>query len=152
MAFAPHRKIVVPLLGRDETEHALVLACRLAVDRNARVLLLAPLQVEAGLPLDARFDEQEEELKDRLGRVRAYAESYGIRADTRIVRTRNFGLDVAEEAEREDADLIVVSAPIQSRRGFDAAFPEVVMRILRHARCQVLIDTGEVDRASIRAA
>jgi nucleotide-binding universal stress UspA family protein len=151
-AAVPHRVIVVPLLGRDETEHALVLACRLAVDRNARVLLLAPLQVEAELPLDARFDDEERELKDWLARVRAYAESYGIRADTRIVRTRNFGLDVAEEAEREDADLIVVSSPILSRRGFDVAFPEVVMRILRHANCQVLIDTGEVAGGDVRAA
>jgi nucleotide-binding universal stress UspA family protein len=108
--------------------------------------------VEAELPLDARFDDEERELKDWLARVRAYAESYGIRADTRIVRTRNFGLDVAEEAGREDADLIVVSSPILSRRGFDVAFPEVVMRILRHARCQVLIDTGEVVREDVRAA
>jgi nucleotide-binding universal stress UspA family protein len=151
-AAVPHRTIVVPLLGRDESEHALVLACRLAVDRNARVLLLAPLEIEAELPLDAAFDDEEHALKEWLCRVRAYAESYGIRADTRLVRTRNFGLDIAEEAERERADLIVVSSPILSRKGFDVAFPAVVMRILRHARCQVLIDTGDVVRAIDRAA
>jgi nucleotide-binding universal stress UspA family protein len=150
--FAPLRTIVVPLLGHDESEHALVLACRLAADANARVLLLAPLEVEAGLPLNARFDEEEQRLTEWLGRVRAYAESYGIRADTRLVRTRNFGLDVAEEAEREGSDLIVVGTPIRSRQGFNGAFPEVVERILRHADCRVLIATGDFVGANGRAA
>jgi nucleotide-binding universal stress UspA family protein len=150
--FVPLRTIVVPLLGHDESEHALVLACRLAADRNARVLLLAPLEVEAALPLNARFDEEERGLKEWLGRVRAYAESYGVRADTRLVRTRNFGLDVAEEAERENADLIVVGAPIRSRQGFDGAFPDVVTRILRHATCRVLVATGDFVGATGHAA
>jgi nucleotide-binding universal stress UspA family protein len=148
----PLRTIVVPLLGHDESEHALVLACRLAAEPNARVVLLAPLEVEVGLPLDAHFDEEEKRLKEWLVRVRAYAESYGIRAETRLVRTRNFGLDVAHEAEREGADLIVVGAPIRSRQGFDDAFPQVVERILRHAHCRVLIATGEPVGAAGRTA
>ena len=40
-----YRSIVVPLLEPDETEHALDLACRLAADRGARVVLVAPLVV-----------------------------------------------------------------------------------------------------------
>jgi len=142
-AFAPHRTILVPLLGHEESEHAVVLACRLAADRNARVVLLAPLAVEPELPLDAHMDDEERSLKDWLGRVRAYAESYGISPKTRMIRTRNFGLDVAEEARTEQASLIVVGAPIRSRQGFTGAFPEEVDRILRHAPCRVMIATGE---------
>lgn len=142
-SFSPHRTIVVPLLGHDESEHAVSLACRLAADRNGHVLLLAPLEVPAELPLDARFDEEEQRLKDWLGRVRAHAESYGIAADTEILRTRNFGLDVATEADRMDADLIVVGTPICSRQGFEHTFPEAVERILRHASARVLIATGD---------
>jgi nucleotide-binding universal stress UspA family protein len=142
-AFAPHRTTLVPLLGHEETEHAVVLACRLAADRNARVILLAPLEVDAELPLDARFDEEEQQLKEWLCRFRAYAESYGISPKTRTVRTRNFGLDLAEIARAEKASLIVVGAPIRSRQGFSGAFPQVVDRILRHAPCRVLIATGD---------
>jgi nucleotide-binding universal stress UspA family protein len=145
-----YRTIVVPLLGHDESEHAVSLACRLAADRNARVLFLAPLEVPAELPLDARFDEEEQRLKAWLGRVRAHAESYGIAAGTRLLRTRNFGLDVAEEAARVDADLIVVGTPIRSRQGFAHTFPEAVERILRHTSARVLIATG--DFAGARAA
>jgi nucleotide-binding universal stress UspA family protein len=150
--FAPHRTIVVPLLGHGESEHAVVLACRLAADRNARVLLLAPLQVPAELPLDARFDEEEQRLQEWLCLVRAHAESYGIRADTRVVRTRNFGLDAATEADRDDADLIVVGTPICSRNGFTDTFPEVVERILRHASSRVLVATGDYVGANGKTA
>ncbi len=151
-AFAPHRTILVPLLGHEESEHAVVLACRLAADRDARVVLLAPLEVDAELPLDARFDEEELQLKEWLGRVRAYAESYGISPRARTIRTRNFGLDVAEIAEAEQASLIVVGAPIRSRQGFSGAFPEVVDRILRHAPCRVMIATGEFVSSNGRPA
>jgi nucleotide-binding universal stress UspA family protein len=151
-AFAPHRTIVVPLLGHEESEHAVVLACRLAADRNARVLLLAPLAVEPELPLDAHFDEEEQRLNEWLRHVRTYAESYGISPKTRLIRTRNFGLDVAEEARTEEASLIVVGAPIRSRQGFTGAFLEVVDRILRHAPCRVLIATGEFVGSDGRSA
>jgi nucleotide-binding universal stress UspA family protein len=150
--FAPHRAIVVPLLGHDESEQAVVLACKLAADRGAHVLLLAPLRVEAELPLDARFDDEEAGLKEWLARVRACAESYGVAVATRIVRTRNFGADVDALAADEHADLIVVGAPIRSRQGFSAAFPEDVDRILRHAPCRVLIATGDVAGANGDAA
>ena len=151
-SFAPHRTIVVPLLGHDESEHAVSLACRLAADRNGHVLFLAPLAVPAELPLDARFGEEEQRLKEWLGRVRAHAESYGIAAGTRIVRTRNFGFDVASEADRMDADLIVVGTPICSRQGFERTFPEAVERILRHASARVLIATGDFAGTDGRAA
>ena len=53
-----YRSIVVPLLDSEETEHALDLACRLAADRGARVVLVAPLMVERELPLNAHMDGQ----------------------------------------------------------------------------------------------
>ena len=61
-----YRSIVVPLLDREETEHALDLACRLAADRGARVVLVAPLVVERELPLNAHIDGELAGLKERL--------------------------------------------------------------------------------------
>jgi nucleotide-binding universal stress UspA family protein len=116
------------------------------------VLLVAPLSVPAELPLDAQFDDEERSLKEWLGDVRAYAESYGIAAGARLIRTRNFGLDVAEAAECEGVDLIVLGTPIRSRQGFEATLPRDVERILRHARCRVLIATGDFVGSNGRAA
>ena len=139
-----YRSIVVPLLGRAETEHALDLACRLAANRGAHVVLVAPLVVSQELPLDAHFDEELAELRVALDRAAAIAESYGVSVRRRVVRTRDrqIGTDLAEEARDHRAELVVVGAPVESRLGFRRAFPPDVLAILRDAPCRVMIATG----------
>lgn len=150
-----HRTIVVPLLDFDETRHALDLACGIAADRGARVVLLAPLFVDAELPLDAHFDAEERALHDELERERSLAESYGVAVKTRIVRARRGGLGaaVAEAADEHRATLVVAGAPVESRRGFRQPFSRDVRSILADSRCRVMISTGPgARRAAHRAA
>ena len=68
-----YRSIVVPLLEREETEHALDLACRLAADRGARIVLVAPAVLERELPLNAHLDGTLTELRERLESATAVA-------------------------------------------------------------------------------
>ncbi|HKT44842.1 MAG TPA: universal stress protein [Gaiellaceae bacterium] len=139
-----YRTIVVPLLGREETDHALDLACRLAADRGARVVLVAPLVVPQELPLDAHFDGEIRDLRAALDEAAAIAESYGAAAHRRVVRTREraLGRELAQVAGDHRAELVVVGAPVESRRGFRRAFPREVLSILREAPCRVMIATG----------
>ena len=141
-----YRSIVVPLLDREETEHALDLACRLAADRRARVVLVAPLVVDCELPLDAHLNGELAELKERLESAAAVASSYGVGVRREIVRTRpgKLGEDVAHVAAERRAELVVVGAPVESRRGFDRAFPREVLTLVRDAPCRVMIATGPV--------
>jgi nucleotide-binding universal stress UspA family protein len=141
-----YRTIVVPLLDREETEHALDLACRLAADRGARVVIVGPLVVERELPLDAHMDSALTALKKRLESAEAVAGSYGVGVQREIVRTRpgSFGEEVARVAAERRAELVVVGAPVETRRGFDRAFPRDVLMLLRNAPCRVLIATGPV--------
>jgi nucleotide-binding universal stress UspA family protein len=141
-----YRSIVVPLLEREETEHALDLACRLAADRGARVVLVAPAVLERELPLDAHLDGTLAELKERLESATAVASSYGVAVRREIVRTRpgSFGEDVARVAAERRAELVVVGAPVESRRGFHRAFPREVLLLLRDTPCRVMIATGPV--------
>jgi nucleotide-binding universal stress UspA family protein len=145
-----YRSIVVPLLDREETEHALDLACRLAADRGARVVLVAPLVVERELPLNAHMDGRLTGLKERLESAAAVAGSYGVGVRQEIVRTRSgsLGEDVARVAAERRAELVVVGAPVESRRGFHRAFPREVLLLLRDAPCRVLIATGPVAGAT----
>ena len=133
--------IVVPLLGLAETEHALDLACRLAADRGARVVLVAPLMVEQELPLDAHFDLTE--LRQSLDHAAAIADSYGVGVRRLIVRTREgrLGEEIAEIADDHRAELVVVGAPVESRRGFRRAFPPETLSIVRESPCRVMIST-----------
>jgi nucleotide-binding universal stress UspA family protein len=141
-----YRSIVVPLLARDETEHALDLACRLAADRRARVVLVAPLVVERELPLDAHFDVEVAELRERIDSAAAVAASYGVGVRREIVRTRpgRLGEEVARVAAERHAELVVVGAPVESRRGFRHAFPPEVLNLVQAAPCRVMIATGPV--------
>ena len=93
-----YRSIVVPLLGRDETRHAVDLACLLAADRRARLILVAPLVVASELPLDAHFDAETAELRAGMGEAAAIADSYGVGTRRRLVRTRSraLGLKLAD--------------------------------------------------------
>jgi nucleotide-binding universal stress UspA family protein len=141
-----YRSIVVPLLDREETEHALDLACRLAADRGARVVLVAPLVIERELPLNAHMDGRLTGLKERLESAAAVAGSYGVGVRREIVRTRpgSLGETVACLAAAHRAELVVVGAPVQSRRGFQRAFPREVLLLVRDAPCRVMIATGPV--------
>lgn len=141
-----YRSIVVPLLDREETEHALDLACRLAADRGARVILVAPAVLERELPIDAHLDGQLVGLKERLESAAALAASYGVAVRREIVRTRpgSFGEEVARVAAERRAELVVVGAPVESRRGFQRAFPREVLLLVRDSPCRVMIATGPV--------
>jgi nucleotide-binding universal stress UspA family protein len=145
--------VVVPLLEHERTRHALDLACRLAADRGARVLLLAPLFVELELPFDAHFQSEEAALALELGRERALAERYGVGVHGQIVRARHgqLGRAVAEAAERVSASLIVLGTAVDSQRGFRRPFSRDVWSVLHDAPCPVLIATGP-PRAQARSA
>jgi nucleotide-binding universal stress UspA family protein len=148
-----YRSIVVPLLDREETEHALDLACRLAADRGARIVLVAPAVLERELPIDAHLDGQLVSLKERIETASAIASSYGVAVRHEIVRTRPGGLgeEVARVAAERRAELVVVGAPVESRRGFHRAFPREILLLLRDAPCRVMIATGPVAGAGATA-
>lgn len=141
-----YRSVVVPLLRREETEYGLDLACRLAADRGAHVVLVAPLLVPQELPLNAHFPAELAELRKRLDRAAAIADSYGIGVKRRIIRTRAraLGLELAEVAHDHRAELVVVGAPVESRRGFRRPFPPEILSILWEAPCRVMIATSPI--------
>ena len=143
-----YRSIVVPLLDQEETEHALDLACRLAADRGARVVLVAPAGSSSASCRSTRtwtgtLMSLKERLEVRERRSRARTVS---RFRREIVRTRpgSFGEEVARVAAEHRAELVVVGAPVESRRGFHRAFPREILLLLREAPCRVMIATGPV--------
>src|SRR5262249_60840491 len=99
-------------------------APRPAPDRHARVVLVAPLFVPQELPLNAHFHAELAELRTRLDHAAAIADSYGVGVTRRIIRTREgaLGPELAEVAHDHRAELAVVGARIESRRGFPRAF------------------------------
>jgi APA family basic amino acid/polyamine antiporter len=139
-----YRTIVVPVLRTAESEEALVAAARLASERGARVVLVAVVEVPLDLSLDASLPDEEDRTEAVLDSAQALLESYGVRALTRLVRARSAGAAIVEEADRRNAELIIVGAP---RRALVAKaapiFGRTVDYILKTSPARVLVVAGE---------
>jgi nucleotide-binding universal stress UspA family protein len=130
-----YRSILVPVADNDETDKALDVACRLAAEHGCSIAAVVVIEVPPFLPLDAHMLEEEADAKLLLRRADAVAESYGIRALGRVVRGRDAGHTIVEEACARKVELIVIGAPRARRQPFG----RTVESVLRRAPCRVLV-------------
>jgi APA family basic amino acid/polyamine antiporter len=141
MEFGPaialeYRSILVPTVSGSEGREAVDLAARLAAERGATIVALRVIVVALDLPIDAALPEQELEADRLLDEARNAAEAYGVRMVERIVRSRNAGRAIVEEAERRHAEIVVLGAPRGRHR---AVFGHTVDFVLKHAPCRVMV-------------
>ena len=135
-----YRSILVPIVAGPESREAVEVAARLATERAGRIVLLRVIVVPLELPLDADLTEQLEEADDLLDEARAVAAPYGVRAVERVVRARNAGRAIVEEAERRGAEIIVLGA----RRGkHKTIFGNTVDYVLKNAPSRVMVAAGK---------
>jgi len=140
---AEYRTIVVPVLRTAESEEALVAAARLASERGATVIVVTVLEVPLDQPLDARLPEEEELAYDVLDDAQALLEAYGVRVITRLIRGRSAGAAIVEEADRRNAELVVVGAPRGELRATSAIFGKTVDYVLKNSPSRVLVVAGK---------
>jgi basic amino acid/polyamine antiporter, APA family len=135
-----YRTIVVPVVRSEESEEALVAAARLAAERRATVAAIRVIEVPLDLPLDVELPDLEDEAGEVLDNAAALVESYGVRAVTRLVRARKAGPAIVEEADRRNAELVILGAP-RARRA-RRIFGETVDYVLKHSASRVLVAAG----------
>ena len=143
---AAYRRILVPLLDAKESERAIEIACRLAAEHGATVTALTVVEVPVTLPIDAQMLEEEAEAKQVLEVARAIADGYGVSVSVRVVRARDAGEAIVEEARRANTEIIILRAPRKrgSRRGA-RLFGETVDFLLKHAPCRVMVAAALTD-------
>jgi APA family basic amino acid/polyamine antiporter len=135
-----YRTILVPIVSGPESHESVDLAARLAGERGATIVALRVIVLPLDQPLDADMHELELEADHLLDDARATAESYGVRMVDRIVRARNAGRAIVEEAERRQAEIIVLGAPRGLHRDI---FGKTVDYVLKNAPCRVMIAAGK---------
>jgi APA family basic amino acid/polyamine antiporter len=135
-----YRTILVPIVSGPGSNEAVDLASRLAAERRATIVALRVIVVPLDLPLDAPLPEAEEIADQLLDEARATAESYGVRMVDRIVRARGAGRAIVEEAERRQAEIIVLGAPRGRHRDI---FGKTVDYVLKNAPCRVMVAAGK---------
>jgi APA family basic amino acid/polyamine antiporter len=98
-------------------------------------VIVVPLE----LPLDADLSEQVDEAYHLLDIAHAITEPYGVRAVERVVRARQAGRAIVDEADRRGTEIIVLGA----RRGsYKTIFGSTVEYVLKNAPCRVMVATG----------
>ena len=135
-----YRRIVVPIVPGRPSDDALDVACRLAAERGARVVALTVLEVPLDMPLDTALPSDERIAHAELDEAVAIGETYGVRVVGRLVRGRSASVEIVREAERREAEIIVLGSPrkdlVGRRRG---VFGSTVDRVMRNAPCRVMV-------------
>ena len=134
-----YRAILVPIVSGPESHESVDLAARLAAERGATIVALRVIVVPLDQPFDAPMRQQELDADRLLDDARATAEIYGVRMIDRIVRARSAGRAIVEEAERRQADIVVLGAPRGRHRDI---FGKTVDYVLKNAPCRVMVAAG----------
>ena len=134
-----YRSILVPVVTGDQSREAVEVAARLATERAGRIALLRVIVVPLELPLDADLAEELEEADRLLDDARSIAAPYGVRTVERVVRARNAGRAIVDEAERRGTEIIVLGAPRGRHRNL---FGHTVDYVLKNAPSRVMVATG----------
>ena len=125
-------------------------ALRLAGERGARVVAVFPVVVPASLPMDEVDPEAEQVARRQLDEAEALGAQYGVPVIGRIIRTRNAGRTLVEEAEARGSEIIVLAAPGRAPNA-TRLFGDTVDYVLRHARCKVMVGATPEWRGPRRA-
>ena len=136
-----YRSILVPIAPGYPSDEAMQVACRLAGERRSTIIAETVIEVPLELPLDAYLPDRVEEANEQLDEASAIGELYGVRVVERIVRARNAGRAIVDEATRRGSEIIVMGGPRRVRlaAGKRAIFGDTVDFVLKHAPCRVMV-------------
>jgi APA family basic amino acid/polyamine antiporter len=132
-----YRRLVVPIIGTQESEEALDLAFHLAADKGATVTAVTVIEVPLELPLETELADSEAAANTMLDDARAAGELRGVRVMTRLVRDRDAGEAIVREAASRQAEIVVLGSP--RRNTGSRVFGSTVDYVLRHAPSRVMV-------------
>jgi APA family basic amino acid/polyamine antiporter len=143
-----YKTALVPIFGDDISASAFGSAAKL-IGQEGVVYAIFVLPVPSQLSLDAGLEEEEANGRSVLESARIQARRAGIKIHTGLIRTRNPGAALVEEAERVRCDVIYWSA-IHAPRGEQRIGPTAAY-LLSKRPCRVIIETdNRVQRVTDR--
>jgi len=138
---------LLPIFSSDLSGQAIGSAAKL-VGEGAVVDCVYVLRVPAQLSIDAGMREEEERARNVLEAARLQGRRLGVKVESRIVRTREAGPALVEEARRSGADLIYLATvhapPSEQGLGPTARY------LLGHRPCRIVIETGGTAASTLR--
>jgi nucleotide-binding universal stress UspA family protein len=132
------RLILVATVKTDYAERAVELACRLALEQRAEILLVHVIEVPRTLPLSAPLEQAEQEARAALETAKAVVGMHNLPVSTLVQRAREAGGGLITAAKDHRADLIVVG--IGPHRGGRHLWGGTSETLLHQAPCEVIFD------------
>ncbi len=132
-----YRIALVPIFGDDVSATALGSAAKL-IGEDGVVYAIFVLPVPSQLSLEAGLEGEEAQGRSVLESARIQARRAGIKIHTGLIRTRNPGAALVEEAERVGSDVIywsTIHAPVGEQR-----IGPTAQYLLSKRPCRVIIE------------
>ncbi len=133
-----YRSALVPIFGTDVDGHALRAAAKL-VGADAAVDALYVLRVPPQLSLGAGLTAEESAGREALESARLHGRRAGLKVRTTLIRTRNPGAAIVEEAQRRNSEVIFLStlhAPSSEH-----ALGPTASYLLERRPCRIVVET-----------
>ncbi len=149
-----YRSALVPIFGTDVSARAMRSAAKL-VGPDAEVDAVYVLRVPAQLSLDAGLEKEEAEGLGVLEAARLAGRDAGLKVRTALIRTRNPGAALVDEAKRRGSEVVYLATihapPSERALGPTAAY------LLEQRPCRIVVETdnrenGRLEGATARAA
>jgi hypothetical protein len=140
-----YRTALVPIFGGDVSASALRSAAKL-IGEDGIVYAIFVLPVPSQLSLEAGLEEEEAQGRAVLEGARIQARRAGMKIHTGLLRTRNPGATLVDEARRVGADVIYWST-LHAPAGEQGIGPTAAY-LLSKRPCRVIIET---EKRSARA-
>ena len=132
-------RILVPMKLGDIGEEMVATAIALAKERGSAIEAITVVRVPRKFVLEGELPPEVAARVDAsLEEARALGADHGVDVSGDVVRARSIGHAIVEEAERRDADLIVLGSSPRWRRQ-SRFFSPTVDFVLRNAPCEVLV-------------
>jgi APA family basic amino acid/polyamine antiporter len=134
-----YRSALVPIFGTDVSVHALRAAAKL-VGPDATVVALYIVRVPSQVSLDGPLEREEEVGRNVLEAAALIGKREGLRVRTMLLRTRNPGKTIADEARRLQSDVIYLGT--RHGRPDERALGPTAAYLLAARPCRIIVEAG----------
>jgi nucleotide-binding universal stress UspA family protein len=133
------RRIVLALNGAPTDRLAVAYAASLGKPVKAELIALHVVEIDWTLPLDGSVSGLTEEAQRVLDVAEADAEHLGVRLEPVLLKARNVGAAIVDEAAAQEADLLVLGLPYRKKFGGDFVIGTTVPYVFKNAPCTVWV-------------
>lgn len=136
---APFRRAVLAVNGGPTDRQIIRLACDLARQNKAEVVVVHVVEIDWTLPLDADVAGRSEDAQRVLDLAEAAAEATKYHVHVVLLQARDVGAALVDEASERNADLLILGLPYRTKFGGDFAIGRTIPYVLKNAQCSVWV-------------